>query len=45
MHAYLARARRLLASPTLRPVEIWIMRAIFVYVMAKLGVSADHLAK
>ena len=45
MRKFIARAKAILAAPTLRPVEVWIVRAVVVYVAAKLGVSADHLVK
>lgn len=39
------KAKLLLANPVVHPVEVWLVRAVVVYVAAKLGVGVDHLVK
>ena len=45
MKKLLARAKTVAKNPTVRPLEVWAIRAAIVYVAAKLGLSLHDLAR
>lgn len=40
-----AKLKPVLASPQLRPVEVWLIRAAVAWVAVRLGVTVDQLVK